>query len=239
VTPVAASHSANCQEALSSNYQAGEVFRPTALNGIYAIYDANGLPETCTGSDSFSMTSFWVGIQASNGAGIVQVGLVKCKDDGPIGYWQGRDPCESDIDNTWRYFYAFSGCNGNVPWPRDLGPANITVDHTLSVIHNSSVIQFNIDGGVKAQISYGEMSCWDNSNDNAVIACEVKDKGDSCGGFAAAPLRFRGVQYRRAADFDWVIGGMSAPCTTTGQQGRFFCAIYTDHKSMDLWTVQP
>lgn len=253
VAPVAATHSTNCGDAGSDSRVTGERLSgiSSKIDGVVGYVKVLGYPETCTdnGTDLHSMTSIWVGIQPNSGAGlsIVQVGLMKCAGAG-TGYPQGRDSCETDIDNTWRYFYAFGGCNGNVPWPRDLGPvpaADFGAQIKLRITHVSTgSVSFSINNVTVATAPYSSaMGCWSNSLDFGVAACETWDRGDSCGGFASGIVKMEGLSQRRDSDQVWITSGqVTDPCWSIPLT-RYKCDpsyLPTNGGNIvDLWTVQP
>jgi hypothetical protein len=247
----------NCQQSGYNTLQAGERLSHfgNAIDGVGAYLTLYGPVNNCidtTGLDAHSGTSFWIAIQpVSQGLDdnqIVQLGMMKC--DTVIGSPYGTDPCgipPGGHNGEWRWFYAFGGCNGNVPWARDLGPVGTSAyntTHKLRILHNASYIYFYIGDEEVAQISYSQMSCWGAHADNrSFAACEVFDSGDSCGGssggsgFGGDLARFSVLSQRRASDDYWYTNQLvTDPCYTI-ERARFHCdpVYYTDPGNNELW----
>lgn len=251
VAPVAATHTTNCGDAGDSPRVTGERLSGigSKIDGVLAYVKVLGYPENCidTGIDIHSSTAVWIGLQPNSGqaGAIVQLGFINCAQAGS-GYFQGRDPCENDLSNTWRYFYAYGGCNGNAPWPRDLGAVGpFGPQIKLKITHTSSSVQFNINNvQVATATMTNAMSCWSTSSDFSVAACETHDRGDSCGGFAGAAVKMEGLGQRRDSDDVWFQSAtqqVTDPCWSIPLT-RYKCDpsyLPTNGGNIvDLWTVQ-
>jgi hypothetical protein len=243
--PAAAlANNAPCSEFTAGGDHAGDsalAVNPR-INGIAGKYHTYALPLKCSdpsNSDPHSAVSWWVGVEDGEGTGIVQIGVINC-DYEPAYNIFGASACNGGRQNSWRFWYAFSGCGGNVAWPRDLGSAAGAGldDVELRVFIGATTTFFYINGSVVAQQPTSSAACWAGNSDRAFAACETSDKGDSCGADITGKLRFYGLIVRNAQTSVWIANDFGSPCTVANTNGgRYRCAVpFTD--TVDLYTVQ-
>lgn len=243
IVPTAAlANSTNCSEISAGGDVAGDtaLALSSRINGIAGYYHTYGLPTKCidsSGTDLHSATTWWVGIEDANAAGIVQIGVINCDVE---NFYPSGSSCNGGRQNSWRFFYAFSGCGGNTAWPRDLGSAAGAGldDVELRVFIGSTTTYFYLNGNVVASWPTSTAACWAGSGDRADIACETSDNGDSCGADLTSKLRFYNVIVRNSVTNVWITNDLGAPCTFAGTNGgRYHCQVpFSD--TVDLWTQQ-
>ncbi len=163
-------------------------------------------------------SSAWVALEegSNNGDSIVQVGLIMCHNLFNAG------PCSAPLDNTVRYFYAYGGCNGFTPAPRDGGAANGLLHHYEVVLVSGSYKAY-VDGVQKLTIGlrHSAIGCWQNGNQDWPYFGERWDGADGLGNPSPA-TRFTAMQVKYNTGYHNIsISGCGADpgdsaCTATG-----------------------
>lgn len=225
----------------AGSQHAGEIYNPPGIpTGVDAYIMGGGARRlnTCTGTDAGgSMSASYISFEDTDGdayLGIVQIGQMRCRFQ-PQQIW-GPSPCDTDKRGDLRHFLAISGCNGNVPWPRDLGPASEYQTYKYGIYWNSSILVFKIDDYTVKQFNVSELSCWKDNGDVMTISCETWDNGDSCGDDPGARLAWRQARYRDAS-FDAHATDFNSPCylSSTGLYDHYKCYVAGD-REVQLYT---
>jgi len=197
---------------------------------FHACTQANSWPWDRTGA-----SSAWVGLEIPNSASsILQIGVVHCGwvDDGGL--------CETHHDQL-RYFWAYGGCNGAVPYPRDLGAADWNQHHFMISRQASGYLNLIIDQVYKEQIheTHSGIGCWTRTNPEAIWSGEQWDAGDGWGR-GSFPSRFTQSHFRRISDGVWQNNAWNSAgtCdfnTSISYPGSTFCDV-TGATNFAIWT---
>ena len=235
-----------CADIIPNNYHSGSLLsaQTAHFDDIRADIDvalaAGAFAICCFTPTDFDQngTMAWVSVEAGNTNpqygnldAILQIGIIRCADLG-VAACKGNSAAP-------RYFWAYGGCNGAFPNPRDLGQADYW-NHKYQVIQSGSTWYLTIDGITKASIlnSHSSIACWSSGDLNAGIFAEKWDRGDSFGNSSPGEdkLRFRNIQY------SYTSGGLQSPNYTVGGQCPFneqdHCVFATTN-GFNAWTTRP
>lgn len=243
-----------CENPFTNNRHSGFTLQPPAaftnVRGVRALVTGQERTIYCTGgTDPTRGPSYWVSIEPGPGNAhynsvnsILQIGVIRCTN---ILY----DACHGGLP---RLFWARGGCNQNLPFPNDLGPApSGAITFAVRHVGNGSYLLTGVQNGVTIAVRsvLGDdpyTSCWASGSGDITqggFYCERLDDGDSCGN-ATSKLTFATIRYQRSVEGSWY-----APGNTTGgypalTDSQCYEETSEDNCDMDLadrmrlWTVQ-
>ena len=204
---------------------------------LYADTSRFGICSSNDGNDS-SNVSQWVSLERYLGGAaqnIVQVGLVKCGQQGPS--FPTTSPCYGSRHGTLRYFYAW-GRNANLcpspyntshnPIAIDLGAVGEDAYHVFEVIHDraNGRVRFLIDFVEKDSINDDNV-CWlYGSNDN-VAAWRTERHNLNDGVPSAIPHRFNNFYYKDITSNLWKTKTFPSCASMTLASSEMKCHYFT------------
>jgi hypothetical protein len=159
----------------------------------------------------------YVGIEgpSSNSAAILQIGIANCHDAGTP---PADSACGNGKEHTLRYYYAYGGCNGVNPNPKDLGAANAS-PHVYEVFLSGTMWVFKIDGVTKVTLfnTNSSISCWINGTTKSPAwYAERWDNGDSYGDTSGHEILITQRYYTNVADGAYIQALISSSCVIDG-----------------------
>jgi hypothetical protein len=230
-----------CVDGLPTNLFSGEIRDVTAwANGVHGTITTPGSTYfyACSlntvGNDG---TTGWVSLEPGSGnptpqsSMILQIGVVRC-----TSYLYTA--CEGNIIH---YFWAYGGCWGSLPGPRDLGSATHGA-HTYEISQSGSDYKLYIGGVQKASIPKGTpfIGCWTNQDLRAGWFAERLDHGDSSGsnGSTSQRLQFTNMSYRVDTGSTWITPSLTGCINDVPSgTGRYVCTWGASTNWFHVWTI--
>jgi len=229
--------SGTCSDVINQNYFTGREFSETQYYyGVRASIDPDTGFKHCNVSPPLDLTGgslLWVAVEGPDNTNeIIQVGIIHCT--------ATTGMCNAFPDQ-YRYFWAYGGCNGAAPTPRDLGPANLN-SHSYEVSDSDAngLWDFKVDGVVKAQLANASSGvfCWlvdPYSSLRAAWWGEQWDASDGLGSSVVPDTLFAAMQIRYASTWHNInIGSCVGHGPIHGHST--FCSLDSGN-SMSVWSV--